>query len=285
MVRELGAGTMSGIDLAGEDLGFVYPDGTRALSGLSFAIKAGERVAIVGQNGSGKSTLVRHFDGLLRATEGRVMVGGEKVGERHVASLARQVGISFQNPDRQIFSPRVGTEVGFGARNLGVRGEELERRVGSALDLVGLADQRDARPYDLGFSQRKLLALASILAMATPAVILDEPTTGQDQFGVARVMDIVRGLSAAGRTVVAISHDMRFVAETFERVLVMRDGRLILDGPTDEVFSQPNWPALESTYLEAPLPARLGAQLGLGATATEAAFVEALRARNHLPSN
>lgn len=268
---------MSGIELAVEGLSFVYPDGTRALSEVSLTIKAGERVAIVGQNGSGKSTLVRHFNGLLRATEGRVLVAGEEVGHSHVASLARQVGISFQNPDRQVFAAHVAAEVGFGARNLGVRGAELERRIEAALEVVGMTDQRQARPYDLGFSQRKLLALASILAMATPAVILDEPATGQDQHGVARVMDIVRGLSSEGRTVVAISHDMRFVAETFERVVVMRDGRLILDGSPDQVFSEANWPTLESTYLEAPLPARLGAQLGLSATASESAFIEALR--------
>ena len=270
---------MNGIELAVAGLGFVYPDGTRALSDVSVTIRAGERVAIVGQNGSGKSTLVRHLNGLLRATEGRVLVDRAEVGRRHVAELARLVGISFQNPDRQIFSARAWTEVAFGARNLGVRGAEIERRVSAALQSVGLADQANARPYDLGFSQRKLLALASVLAMGTPAVILDEPTTGQDQHGIARVMDIVGALSAERRTVIAISHDMRFVAETFERVLVLRDGRLVLDGPTDVVFSQPNWPVLESTYLEAPLPARLGARLGLGATPTEAALIAALRSR------
>ena len=267
---------MSGIELAVDGLGFVYPDGTRALSDVSLTIRAGQRVAIVGQNGSGKSTLVRHFNGLLRATEGHVSVDGRAVGRRHVAGLARLVAISFQNPDRQIFSARVRSEVGFGAHNLGIRGAELERRVGDALTRVGLGDQAEAHPYDLGFSQRKLLALASILAMATPAVILDEPTTGQDQHGVARVIDIVRGLSAEGRTVIAVSHDMRFVAETFERVVVMRDGRLLLDGPTADVFAEINWPVLQSTYLEGPLPARLGARLGLGSTPTDAAFVDAL---------
>jgi energy-coupling factor transport system ATP-binding protein len=278
MVCQLGVGAMSGIDLSVEGLGFVYPDGTRALSDVSLAMLAGERVAIVGQNGSGKSTLVRHFNGLLRATEGRALVANREVGRRHVADLARLVGISFQNPDRQIFAARAEAEVGFGARNLDVRGAELQRRVDSALELVGLTKERAANPYDLGFSQRKLLALASVLAMGTPAVVLDEPTTGQDQHGVARVMDIVRGLSTEGRTVVAISHDMRFVAEAFERVVVMREGRVILDGSTDQVFSQPNWVTLESTYLEAPLPARLGARLGLGATPTDAAFVKTLQA-------
>ena len=269
-----------GIGLEVERLRFVYPDGTRALDGVSMSIASGERVAIIGQNGSGKSTLVRHLNGLLRATEGRVLIDGRDVGHRHVAELARLVGISFQNPDRQIFASRVSSEVAFGARNVGARGDELARRVAESLAAVGLSDATDTNPYDLGYSQRKLLALASILAMRTPAVVLDEPTTGQDERGVARVMSIVATLSAEGRTVIAISHDMRFVAEAFERVVVMREGRVLFDGPTADAFAEPNWPVLESTYLEPPFPARLGARLGLGATATEAEFVAGLAGRD-----
>ncbi len=269
--------TVVGIELATENLGFVYPDGTRALSEVSLSIAAGTRVAIIGQNGSGKSTLVRHFNGLLRATEGRVLVDGQSVGRTHVADLARLVGISFQNPDRQIFSANVRSEVSFGPRNIGVRGKELEQRVQRALGQVGLSDYADANPYDLGFSERKLLALASVIAMGTPAIVLDEPTTGQDADGVARVKRICGELADEGRTVVAISHDMTFVAETFERVLVMRDGRVVLDGSTAAVFGESNWAMLESTFLEPPLVARLGARLGLGPTPTTASFVDALR--------
>jgi energy-coupling factor transport system ATP-binding protein len=134
-------------------------------------------------------------------------------------------------------------------------------------------------PYDLGFSRRKLLATASILAMETPVVVLDEPTTGQDARGVERVQRIVRELAAAGRTVIAISHDMRFVAETFARVIVMRDGRIVLDGPPEEIFAEAAWPTLGSTYLEPPLAARVGVRLGLGSTPTDARLVEALGAR------
>jgi energy-coupling factor transport system ATP-binding protein len=268
---------MSGIALATEGLSFTYPDGTRALTDVSLSIAAGSRVAIIGQNGSGKSTLARHFNGLLRATEGTVMVDGEEIGATHVAELARKVGISFQNPDRQIFSANSRSEVAFGPRNIGLRGRELEQRVTGALMQVGLLPMAEANPYDLGFSERKLLALASVIAMGTPAIILDEPTTGQDADGVARVKQIVAQLSTEGRTVVAISHDMNFVAEAFERVLVMRDGRIVLDGAVDEVFGEANWPTLESTFLEPPLPARLGAKLGLGSTPTATSFVEAMR--------
>lgn len=267
---------VSGISLATEGLGFCYPDGPRALSDVSLTIAAGGRVAIVGQNGSGKSTLVRHFNGLLRATEGRVLVDGRDVGQTHVADLARLVGISFQNPDRQIFSGRVGNEVGFGPRNLGLRGTELDGRVAEALELVGLGGQQATNPYDLGFSERKLLAIASVVAMGTPALVLDEPTTGQDANGVQRIKRIVAELADAGRTVVAISHDMEFVAAAFERVMVLREGRLVLEGTTGKVFDEVNWPVLESTFLEPPYSARVGAQLRLGSTPTPDALLVAL---------
>ncbi len=265
--------------IAIESLAHVYESRTRAVDGVDLTIQAGQRVAVVGQNGSGKSTLVRHFNGLLRPTEGRVFVDGQDTKGRRVAALAAIVGLAFQDPDRQIFAGRVRAEVEFGPRNLGRRGPDLHRVVEQALLATGLDGDANTNPYDLGYSRRKLLALASILAMETPVVVLDEPTTGQDARGAARVQAIVNELSAAGRTVVAISHDMRFVAETFERVVVMRAGRIVLDGAPAEVFAEPAWPTLASTYLEPPLAARVGARLGLGATPTDAALVEALAER------
>jgi energy-coupling factor transport system ATP-binding protein len=266
--------------IAVEDVSFAYPDGTRALDHVSFDVAAGDRVAIIGQNGSGKSTLVRQLNGLLRPTTGRVLLDGRVAGDRHVAELAATVGLAFQNPDRQIFASSVRREVAFGPRNLGRRGPELDEAVSAALDAVGLADAGDTNPYDLGYSRRKLLAIASILAMRTPVVVLDEPTTGQDARGVERVARIVGDLAAAGRTVIAISHDMRFVAETFARVIVMRAGRIVLDAPPGDVFAEPNWETLASTYLEPPLAARAGARLGLGSTPTERSLVDALAGRN-----
>ena len=262
-----------------EGVGHVYPDGTRALSAVDLTVADGERVAIVGQNGSGKSTLVRHLDGLLRPTEGQILLDGSVVGRRHVAELAALVGIAFQDPDRQIFAGRVRTEVAFGPRNLGLRGAELDRRVTEALDMVGLAGTDEENPYDLGYSRRKLLSIASVLAMRTPIVVLDEPTTGQDLRGVARVRSVVAAIAAEGRTVIAISHDMRFVAETFRRVVVMRAGKIVLDGTPAQVFAEANWPALAETYLEPPLAARVGARLGVGSTPTEASLVQALAGR------
>jgi energy-coupling factor transport system ATP-binding protein len=272
------------IPIAVERVSFRYPDGTEALDAVDLVVERGQRLAIIGQNGSGKSTLVRQFNGLLRPTRGRVLIDDVDAAGQHVAHLAAKVGLVFQNPDRQIFAAKVRSEVAFGPRNLGMAGAEVERAVYAALESVGLTDQADTNPYDLGYSRRKLLALASILAMRTPIVVLDEPTTGQDARGVVRIQQIVTELAEAGRTVITISHDMRFVAESFERVIVMRAGRIILDGTPAEVFAEDAWPALASTYLEPPLAARVGARAGVGATPTEAALVASLAAPGNGPN-
>lgn len=266
-------------DLSFEGMGFVYPDGTRALAGVDLEIGAGESVAIVGQNGSGKSTLVRHLNGLLRPSEGRVLHDGRDVASMRVAALATSVGIMFQDPDRQIFARTVQDEVAFGPRMLGRSALEVAADVAAALEAVGLTGEGSSNPYDLGYSRRKLLALASVLAMNTPVVVLDEPTTGQDARGIRRVQRILGDMVATGRSVIAISHDIRFVAETFRRVVALRSGRVIIDGPPADVFAERFWPTLASTSIEPPYAARCGARLGLGSTPAESDLVEALAAR------
>jgi energy-coupling factor transport system ATP-binding protein len=262
--------------LALERVGFVYPDGTRALTGVDLVIRGGETVAIVGGNGSGKSTLVRHLNGLLRPTEGSVLHDGTDIAGTRAARLAGVVGLAFQDPDRQIFAGKVRTEVGFGPRMLGRSPLAVAAATTAALDAVGLSALVDANPYDLGYSRRKLLSVASILAMDTPVIVLDEPTTGQDARGIARIQGIMADLASKGRTVVAISHDLRFVAESFGRVVVMSAGRITLDGTPADVFSEAAWATLASSDLEPPLAARVGARLDLGSTPTTAALVEAL---------
>jgi energy-coupling factor transport system ATP-binding protein len=252
--------------------------GVRALDGVDLRIGAGERLALVGQNGSGKTTLVRHLNGLLRPTSGRVLLDGADAAQRTVAKLAHSVGLVFQDPDQQIFAGSVRAEVEFGPRNLGMRGSPLRAAVDEALEAMGLSAEARTNPYDLGAARRKLLALASVLAMRTPVLVLDEPTTGQDLRGVALVRRVVEEAHAAGRTVIAISHDMDFVASAFDRIVVMRAGRVILDGTPASVFDEPSWDALRSTYLEPPLAAILGQRLGLGATPTDEALLAALRA-------
>ena len=264
-------------DLALDQVSYRYPGGRDlALDDVGLRIAPGERVALVGQNGSGKTTLVRHLNGLLRPTTGRILHDGADVRPRTVAQLARSVGLVFQDPDRQIFSGTVRAEVEFGPRNLGLRGAELAAAVDDALTAVGLESEKATNPYDLGASRRKLLALASVLAMRTPVLVLDEPTTGQDLRGVAIVRRVMEGANLAGRTVVAISHDMEFVAAAFDRVVVMREGRILLDGAPSSVFAEGAWQTLRSSYLEPPLAALAGARLGLGSTPTDEALLSAL---------
>jgi energy-coupling factor transporter ATP-binding protein EcfA2 len=213
------------------DLSYTYPDGTPALDGVDLEIRAGERVAIVGRNGSGKTTLVRTWNGLLRPTGGGVEIRGKSTGGQHVAALARQVGLTFQDSDDQLFARSCRDEVTFGARNVGLSGGERANAVDQALDAVGLGREAATNPYDLGPSRRRLLALATVLTMRTPVVVLDEPTMGLDTSERARVEAIVAALAAEGRTVVAISHDARFVTESFARVIRLDRGRVIEDGP------------------------------------------------------
>ena len=266
-------------DIRLEGVVHVYPEGgVRALDGVDLAIAAGERVALIGQNGSGKTTLVRHLNGLLRPTDGRVLLDGADTASQTVAQMARAVGLVFQDPDRQIFASSVRAEVAFGPRNVGLDGDARRQAVAGALEAVGLAGEEDTNPYDLGQSRRKLLALASVLAMGTPVLVLDEPTTGQDERGTAAVRRVIEQAAAAGRTVIAITHDMHFVAEAFERMVVMRAGRVVLDGPPEVVFAPDAWATLASTRLEPTLPARLGERLGLGVTPSDGGFVDAVAA-------
>ena len=242
-----------------------YPGAVIALAGVDLAVEPGETVAIVGQNGSGKTTLARHLVGILAPSEGSVRVGGADVAGRAIAELARTVGLVFSDPDRQLFSRSVELEVAFGPRNLGLNAGTIGRLVDQALRLVGLDDRRTENPHDLTGSDRRLVAIASILAMDPAVLVLDEPTTGQDGPGVARVGAIVDALARAGRTIVAITQDMEFAARHFGRIVVMAAGRIVADGPPATVFAPANAALLASTGLVPPPVARLAGLLGLGA--------------------
>lgn len=262
-------------------LHFTYPSGVAALQGVNLAIAAGEAVAILGENGAGKTTLVKHFNGLLRPTSGEVTLGDWRTREHTVAQLAARVGYVFQNPDEQLFERTVRAEVAFGPRNLGRPEADVQAAVSEVLELVRLADHAADHPYDLNRAQRKLLAMAAVLAMRTPVVVLDEPTTGQDARGVAHIGEIVEALKAAGRTVVAISHDVEFCAEHFERAVVMAAGRVAADGPARAVFAQAD--VLRAAAVEPPQLARLAAALGLPGTPLRAEqFVDLWSGRHPL---
>jgi energy-coupling factor transport system ATP-binding protein len=233
-----------------ENLHFGYEKGIEVLRGINLTIRKGECVAIVGQNGSGKTTLVKHFNGLLRPTSGKVIVDGGDTAGKTVAQLSKTVGYLFQNPDHQIFSTSVDEEIAFGPRNLGVGSEETERRVTEALRLVGLEECRHVPPSTLGLGQRRKVTLASIVAMKPDVMVLDEPTTGIDWNGSIQLMNSVRELNKQGHTIITITHSMRVVAQYAERTIVLANGEVILDGPTREVFSKPD--ILKTTFLAPP---------------------------------
>jgi energy-coupling factor transport system ATP-binding protein len=190
-------------------------------------------------------------------------VAGRSIEAQPVSEVARQVGYVFQNPDDQLFQRTVEREVAFGPRNQGLDAPAIGARTERALELAGITTERATNPYDLGPSVRKLVALASILANEPPILVLDEPTTGQDGPGRTRVGQIVDAWVDSGRTVVAVTHDMEFAARHFRRVVVMRAGAVVLDGPPDEVFATARWDVLAATGLAAPPAARVAAAMGL----------------------
>ena len=258
------------------NLQFTYPAGVQALFGVSLNINAGEQVAIVGQNGAGKTTLVKHLNGLLQPTSGYVRIDDWDTKEHPVDKLAHRVGYVFQNPDEQLFSKNVGTEVAFGPKNLGHTGEQVQALVKDALALTELSDKTETNPYDLSPTWRKMVAIASIIAMDTPIVIFDEPTTGQDAANIARIVNVIKGLRERGKTVITITHDIDFCAENFERVIAMSQGKVLLDGQANDVLGQDE--ILATTYVDPPQLTRLGKRLGLEHTIrNQAEFLAALK--------
>jgi energy-coupling factor transport system ATP-binding protein len=258
------------------DLYFTYPTSVEALRGISLTIESGEQVAIIGQNGAGKTTLVKHLNGLLQPTKGRVSIGDWDTTKHSVAKLARRVGYVFQNPDEQLFSKNVGAEVAFGPKNLGFDAEQVEALVKDALVLTQLSDKTETNPYDLSATWRKMVALASIISMDTDILVFDEPTTGQDALHVARIAGVIAELRKRGKTVITITHDIDFCAENFERVIAMSQGKILLDGRTNDVLGQEE--ILATTYVEPPQLTRLGKRLGFKqAVRNQEEFLDALK--------
>jgi energy-coupling factor transporter ATP-binding protein EcfA2 len=232
------------------DLHHRYPNGFHALRGVSVTVDQGEFIAIIGQNGSGKTTFVKHLNGLLRATAGTVYVNGQDVSKHKVSEMARVVGYCFQNPDHQIFCDTVYNEVAYGPRNLRLSQAEIDERVIEALGAVGMLHLQPSMPRDLSKGQRQRLAVASVLSMRPEVLIIDEPTTGQDYQDGVEMLNLVQRLNQAGHTVLFITHDMPMVARFARRVIVFRDGQILLDGTTRQVFGQAD--TLRTTFLAPP---------------------------------
>lgn len=241
------------------NLEFSYRPGTSVLHGINLRLDA-RPTAIIGQNGAGKTTLVKLLKGLLRPTGPSIWFRGEDISHKTVAALAAQVGYVFQNPDDQIFRYNVLDEVMFGPLNIGMSEEQAREKSRAALALTGLSDQENSNPYDLELNERKMVAIASVLAMDPDVLILDEPTIAQDMMGRRRIADIVRTLSAQGKLVLAILHDMDFVAECFDRVVVMAQGQVVADGSPRQVFADSA--ALQAARLDPPHVTQLCTRLG-----------------------
>lgn len=260
-----------------DSLVYTYPTGLTALNGISLNVEQGERVAIIGQNGAGKTTLARHLNGIFRPSSGTVHVDGMNAADHTVAQLARKVGYVFQNPNDQLFARTVQADVEFGPRNLGYDQDRCRELLDWALTVTRLADFADMHPYHLSLAERKRVALASVLAMDTSIVVLDEPTTGQDHVGVRDVGTVLEKLTEMGKTIVAISHDMDFCVEHFDRVVVMAQGTIVQDGPVETVFA--DHAALRQAAVDKPQIMRLCEALGWHEPVTTAtAFVDRLAA-------
>lgn len=230
-----------------DDVHYRYPNGCEALRGVSFRITHGEKVALVGANGAGKSTLLLHTNGLLMPSQGRVVMGGVELTRRTLPLVRQSVGLVFQDSDNQLFMPTVGEDVAFGPANMRLEPAEIERRVAEALRAVGASDLRDASPFHLSGGQKKRAAIATVLSMEPSVLVMDEPTASLDPRARRQVIDLLRGFC---HTTLVATHDMEMVLDLCDRTIVMREGRVVADGATREVFADVE--LLEVCGLEQP---------------------------------
>ena len=215
------------------NLSFAYPDGRQALRDVSLNVRPGEKVALVGPNGAGKSTLLLHLNGILRG-EGTVRVMGQAVAVPHLARIRARVGLVFQDPDDQLFSPTVFEDVAFGLLYAGLPEEEIRDRVRWALAQVGLEGYAERVSHHLSPGEKKRAAIASVLSMRPQVLALDEPTSGLDPRTRRRLIGLLQGLP---QTMLVATHDMQFVAQVFPRTVVLDGNQVVADGPTGKLLA------------------------------------------------
>ncbi len=249
-----------------KDLQFYYQKGTpyekEALRHIDLTIDDGEFVAIIGHTGSGKSTLGQHLNGILRPNSGSVKVNGLDVADKktRLLSLVRQVGLSFQYPEHQLFAATVWEEVEIGPRNLGYSEAKIKSLTEENLHRMGLLAARDQSPFALSGGEQRRLALAAVLAMDTPILVLDEPTVGLDPRGRREIGDFILQLQREEKkTVVWIGHDMGEIARLAQRLVVMDKGRVAMDGSVREIFGR--YRELSASGICLPDPVRVVAAL------------------------
>ncbi len=242
-----------------EELRYVYPTGYEALRGVDLTIDRGEFIAIMGENGSGKTTLIKHFNGVLKPTSGKVLVEGVDTRDVSVSKLSRKVGVVFQNPDHQLFSETVWDEVAFPLRNFGFPDDVIEQRVEKYLRLMGLYKYRDRSPYLLSLGERKRLTIAAVLAYDPEIIVLDEPTAGQDYVQKEHISGLMNLLRTMKKTVIVVTHDVEFVVEHVDRIVLMARGKIVAAAPPSAVLTNPG--VLASARLMPPQLVRLAIQL------------------------
>ena len=216
------------------ELMYTYPDGTEALRGVSFRIGHGSSVALVGANGAGKSTLLLHLNGYLPTTRGEVLIGDTAV-TRETAVLARRaVGMVFQDPDDQLFMPTVAEDVAFGPLSAGLPPEQVERRVVSALERVGMMHVRERPPYRLSAGEKRAVAIATVLAMSPDILVMDEPSANLDPRARRRLIELLLSFE---HTRIIATHDLEMVVEVCSRVIVLDGGKVVADGPARDLLN------------------------------------------------
>lgn len=244
-----------------QNVGFAYPNGFSAVENVDFQIEKGENIAIVGQNGAGKTTTVKMINGLLKPTAGKVIIDGMDTHDFTTAALSKKAGYVFQNPDDQIFHNTVKQEIEFGPNVLGYDSEKVKELVAYSAKLAELTEELEENPYNLPLSIRKFVTIASVIAMDTDIIILDEPTAGQDLFGIRTLEHMIEELKARGKTIITITHDMEFVVNNFDKVFVMAHKNLLRITTPKEVFSDSK--LLEESMLKRPYISALVENLGL----------------------
>jgi energy-coupling factor transport system ATP-binding protein len=242
-----------------EGISFTYPGNVQALRNVSLTVKDGEFVAIMGQNGAGKTTLVKHFNGLLKPSSGSVRIDDVDTTKTSIASLSRNVGFVFQNPDHQHFSETVKQEIGFALKNFGFDEEKIQKQITWALNLLSLTQYRETSPFMLSGGERKRVALASVLAWDPKILILDEPTIGQDHEQKEILRQFIVQLQTQGKTIVIVTHDVEFVAECNPRVVLMKEGKIVADGEGKEILTTLD--ALAQSSIVLPQIAQIFTQL------------------------
>jgi cobalt/nickel transport system ATP-binding protein len=216
-----------------EDLTFAYPDGHRAIADISLVIAPGEKVALVGPNGAGKSTLMLHLNGILKSTSGRIRVCGMEVKDGNLGPVRAAVGLVFQDPEDQLFSPTVFDDVAFGPIYQGLPIAQVRERVNEALRAVRMEDYVERVSHHLSVGEKKRIAIATVLAMNPEILVLDEPSAGLDPRARRSLINLLRELP---QTMLTATHDMRMVQELFTRTVVMDGGRVVADGPTEQIL-------------------------------------------------